>query len=399
MGGPDVSELITTPRPKKDIFDAATWNDLDAVKTFVEKEGVPANTTNALKQTAAHIAAAHRDTESILVYLLHKDPSLVAATDKWGHTVLHLAIQKGFADRVKHLVDACNADIYQQIESRFGNTAVHLAAEECRIEIMMYFVEHRKADINVRNALKAPPIFLAAANKHLDMVKYLVSKGANVTLVDKEDDNILYMSARIGDLTVPKYLLDEKKIPFNVDWRDNSGETVLHRAVKHNQLDFVKYWVEKKKPDADMYENLDVYIATELGNLDMVKYLVEHGANYKLNDVNGMIPVEIATDERVKTYLSGLEKARRRRNAPYPPYISLQEGPAVPEFSMKLLQDSGKLPDLFRFRVDDFLAVINFYFEYVSNSEYRGRNEREFLVLSQALIVKDKIDPVAIQAV
>jgi len=102
-------------------------------------------------------------------------------------------------------------------------------------------------------------------------------------------------SDTIGDLfktsnnidiqTINQLLESHGQININKEF-GSRGETLLHDAAYHNHINIVKYLVSVasdesganiNKPDADKYTPL--HRAAMVGNLEIVKYLVEHGAN------------------------------------------------------------------------------------------------------------------------
>jgi ankyrin repeat protein len=65
-----------------------------------------------------------------------------------------------------------------------------------------------------------------------------------------------------------------------------NNQKFLHHACKSGNRDVVKYLIEKGADvKAKAWDNsTPLHIACESGNLDLVKYLVEHGADVKAKD-------------------------------------------------------------------------------------------------------------------
>lgn len=93
----------------------------------------------------------------------------------------------------------------------------------------------RGADVNAHDAIGDSPLFYAANRGRLDLVKYLIEKGAKL---ESSATHPLIGASAAGHLEVVKYLIEEKGSPVNVtDMR--YGETPLYYAKKWNHKEVV----------------------------------------------------------------------------------------------------------------------------------------------------------------
>ena len=79
------------------------------------------------------------------------------------------------------------------------------------------------------------PLIWASRNGHLDIVKYLVGKGANI---HADDDEALRLASHYGHLEVVKYLVEKGA---NIRARDDYA---LKYARRNGHVDVVKYLEE-----------------------------------------------------------------------------------------------------------------------------------------------------------
>ena len=117
--------------------------------------------------------------------------NLVNFQDKSGiggsiNSPLKEAVNKGRRDIVEFLLSkGANAKFKDSIQ-----TVLHIAANRGRKDIAELLLAHG-ADINAPDWEMITPLMGAALNGHLDMVKFLVSKGANLKARDKAGDDVL----------------------------------------------------------------------------------------------------------------------------------------------------------------------------------------------------------------
>ena len=128
----------------------------------------------------------------------------------------------------------------------------------------------------------------AAESGNLDILKYLVKKGANI------GTSVNY-AVSYGHLDIVKYLVDEKGAKIN--------DKTVYYAAKSGHLDIVKYLVDEK--GAKISDD-DVYNAAYNGHLDVIKYLVEeNGARIDY------YAIKHAKTQEIKDYLIQKQKEQQ----------------------------------------------------------------------------------------
>ena len=129
-------------------------------------------------------------------------------------------------------------------------------------------------------------VHLAAQEGHLEVVKLLVSKGANIHIETHDRGRYAFYSACLhGHLPVVEFL---RPLLTNVDKKIKSGVTPLNATCGNGNLEVVKFLVSSGA-DVNSADNDGVTpmrVACWEGYLDIVKYLREAGAdiNRSAND-------------------------------------------------------------------------------------------------------------------
>ena len=177
-----------------------------------------------------------------------------APKDGGGLTALVYAARANDLDSVKALLDA-GAEVDQV--TTYGWSPLLVATQNRYYQLGAFLME-RGADVNLANKGGWTPLYLATDNRniesgdypvrkpdmdHLDYIKLLLDKGANV-------------NARMKDST-------ETRTVFTNQWLDESGATAFLRA-------------------------------SQSGDLALMKLLLEHGADPKIPTVLGVTALEVA---------------------------------------------------------------------------------------------------------
>ena len=396
---------------KEKLFVVATRTATETIKCILEeKKDVPASITNDQGQTLAHVAVKN-DNLSIIKYVLEKDPSLLSKTDNDDYSVLHLAVERGALDIVKYLVEIHDANIIERNRRDLARTAVHTAVQFGHLNMLKYFVEERSVNVNMPGEWQdKPPVFLAVQYSHPDIFDYLVEeRKADLTAVDFFGENILFIAAKVGNLSLIKRLLDDKKIVFELNQRNNNGETLVMTALKVNHTDVLKYLVDKKHADVNIPEEWDsttlLHLAASRNDYKTCKYLIAHGAKMSFKDSSGQIPMEKATDEQLIEYMRNIsEKMRSPRSVNSISYSSFQPvtlwSHSVTKNPLRELNHSGEDMGIFF----DVVHSLQFksLFNVIAESLMKNILKNRFLTLNFSSTLRteyENIDPIAVDAI
>lgn len=253
-----------------------------------------------------------------------------------GATPLTIAVQNGHTEVAKLLITN-GADV-NHIINKTGATPLILAAQTGRIELAEFLIANG-ANINYVSRDGNNPIIRAAANGHLEMVKLLIANGADINYVSPIDENPITLAAKNGHLEIVKYMAEQfgENLYLPIERR---GKTLfdmsLQLATAGGHTEIVKYLEDQRmeyEKQRAVYENANYYYAPLItalqqkdlatiksyieqgvdanqvldtsgytvlstaayyGHLDVVKYLVEQGANIYTPDESGWTPLDIA---------------------------------------------------------------------------------------------------------
>jgi ankyrin repeat protein len=175
--------------------------------------------------------------------------------DGGGLSPLHYAVRANDLESVKALL-ASGASVNEI--TGFGWSPLLIATQNRYYKLGAYLME-KGADVNLANKGLWTPLYLATDNRniesgdypvrkgdmdHLDFIKLLLDKGANV-------------NARLKDST-------ETRTVFTNQWLDENGATAFLRA-------------------------------SQSGDIVLMKLLLAHGADPKINTVLGVTPLQVAS--------------------------------------------------------------------------------------------------------
>jgi ankyrin repeat protein len=238
----------------------------------------------------------YESTGSILRMLLQSGYTFSAG--HLGRTLLHHAILCSSAGAVQTLL-AAGADPEALVKtSRSARPRpVHLAARLGQPEILQILVD-RGCNVNARAECGDTPAILCSRHKREDCLRFLVSAGADIALLNSAGESAASVASSVGWSTgferAVLGAIRSGNIPHSSD-RDVFSPLIFTARCG----DAVAIEVLLAQPDVDVDEqDVDgcspIIAAAKAGNVDAFRALVFAGANMKLSNKRGETAMGIA---------------------------------------------------------------------------------------------------------
>jgi serine/threonine protein kinase len=300
--------------------DQKTEEKTDIAKSLIER-GADINIRNKMGQTPLYYAIRGDNTD-IAKSLIEKGAD-INNRDQMGQTPLYYAINEGNTIIVIILIEK-GADI--NIRDSIGRTPLDIAMLNDNITSRVYLVNlliKKDADINiVKNLIEKDaknndneiPRYLFSALDSMDSnwVKFLIKKGANVNLKDKNGDTFLDIAYNGGFKDSIKNHFGYKKRKFLIEngldmkkIEDEYAQIYLSEAIYARDLKVIEFLIKK---DANINAKNDrgdtsLHYASYNGDLTIVKLLVDNNADINAVNNDGKTPLSFAQNDGVARFL------------------------------------------------------------------------------------------------
>jgi ankyrin repeat protein len=266
------TELLNLGADSNTIFDsgytplhvAVSRRNMDLIKLLLEAGADPAKPTQdpkGLKLTPLHQAIMDWKDGSIKAISVI---NLLLASRRCRVMEGEELESTAFASVVRQL-NHCNDEVASQadelVHSMIGSTNVNDDRSDDRSTLMHVAFHYKQkelidtlqcagADINSRNNnnLDGPTPLLAACQSDVEEVKFLIKRGADVSVVSNHGEGLLQLAAGRGQVEVLKFLLDLDRAdeePLDIDAVDEAGHTPLTSATSANREEAALFLLER----------------------------------------------------------------------------------------------------------------------------------------------------------
>lgn len=206
-----------------------------------------------MKTEEVFFAVASNNLEELKIYLRDKDINVI---NEKKQTLLHIAIMYGHTD------------------------------------IFNYLIEN-KIKINEKDYKGYTPAMLAINNNQIGYLKILMRLNCDLLLKDNRDEDVLFKAFDLDRAAIIDLLLEKMHIDF--DDINSNDENIMFSIVRSQNIELYKKYANIKYIDVrDYYDNTLLHHAVRYNNIQMAKALLEDGIYINSRNNNDETPLFMA---------------------------------------------------------------------------------------------------------
>ncbi|XP_046565004.1 ankyrin repeat domain-containing protein 50-like [Haliotis rubra] len=172
----------------------AAWHGRENIFGYLLRNGADHISMDNYGDNILHYAS-HGGHTGIVEKILAEAEIDIHSIDRWGRTALMEAADQGHKQVFDILVRKGSSISH---EDKDGNNVLHVACGGGHVEMVEHILSRVKFDINCRGKDGATPLMIAARCGHRGVFDLLVGKGADTSLLDNMENNILHLASMEG---------------------------------------------------------------------------------------------------------------------------------------------------------------------------------------------------------
>jgi ankyrin repeat protein len=255
--GPNSDKTVNGFDTKEmDIHTAATLGRVDEIESILAEKPELVNAKDEEGMTPLHRAVSIFGNKEAVKLLITKGADVNAQEDRFGATPLHVVFTKlgGNKDVVELLV-ANGADVNAKRKDN-GSTPLHMAVD-CGLKDTIEFLMSKGADINGRDAIGGTALHHLAQEgqeDNTDMIEFLLYRGADINAKDYAVGGTpLHYASMNGYINIVRFLINKGA---DVNCQGKSGFTALSLAELEGRKDVAELLRKHMKDISDLLRSI-----------------------------------------------------------------------------------------------------------------------------------------------
>lgn len=265
---------------------------------------------------------------------------------------LHQAAKRGDIQTIQQLLDSRTVNL-NKIDSTsssssafYNGTPLKIAVESNQKDAISLLIESN-ADLELRSpfgltSCRLTPLQIASKLGYLDIVKLLVQAKANIEANSDEGTPLILAAGGYHDEpSVAQYLLENNA---NINAKSELwGTTALMNAVLFDRKKIVNFLISVKEKKLEAVDNdgkTALHIAAFYGRVEIIKALLEGGANIEVTDSSGDMPINAArlnANHIEQEVFNILQQSMDLKKLDLDKLIKILEGTLLPEPLAKII--------------------------------------------------------------
>lgn len=194
-----------------------------------------------------------------------------------------------------------------ELDSNMFDPVSMAIIEKTDNQTIKYLLSKKGNDINKLTHDGRTYIFWAAYKANLEMMQFLVEKGAKTNIIDSHGNSVIIFAAGTGQLNTKLYDFCSKHgANLKEETNDNGANALLLVAPFTNDFKIIDYFISKgvSLKSTDKYGNGIFNYTAKAGNIPMLKLFLDKGVEYKTlseNNENAIIFASRGLRKKVNT--------------------------------------------------------------------------------------------------
>ena len=284
------------------------------------EEGADVNATTLKHRQTPLMFAAHQGWDKVVGLLLKYGANVSSQNTEYA-TPLSLAVQSGDIATVRRLLDAKAS---HHIKDKSGATPLILAAKHGHLDLVRLFFSKYHSSMKDKDRSGRTALSYAAGSNHLPIVQYLLrnrpdSEADMLDIRDRQDQTALVWACKAGNYTI-LHVLMENGATFRL--KDRNKRMPFSHAAEMGWTPTIRLLLEKEKAEQmsevvnwqDTSGRTALSWAAEEGHTDVVRQLLDSGADASLTDSKKQTPRIWALDKGHTKVVNLLDRHESQRS-------------------------------------------------------------------------------------